>query len=270
MANPARREDFIDDPALRHLTRTIFHSSDRIHKEISALLNGLDVPSLAEEEARELTRQYLTGLPELLGMVEILNRQLNSASITPQLSRFMATMRAAARIMLYNANRIFSPSFQRDSFLFAEDYKSLWLETYEPLSQRGISFSRGDPKHIRTKEDYIRNAVLPLVWNAVEHAFPAGTNHERKTIRVDGQQADPEASKGDYLVRVVDNGCGFEKGKSTKQDTTTQHGIGLWGVKQFVEQNGGRIGVDSKQGVGTLFGFSIPYSHKEGFICVQD
>ena len=56
---------------------------------------------------------------------------------------------------------------------------------------------------------------------------------------------------------------------TSKTDESTEHGIGLWGVKQFVEKRGGEIVVNTELGVGTNFGFTILYTTLEGGFPVQ-
>jgi len=75
-------------------------------------------------------------------------------------------------------------------------------------------------------------------------------------------------------ISVSDNGIGipknkheeiFETFKQADPSTTKKYGgtgLGLAIVKKFVEMHGGNIWVDSEEGVGSKFTFTIPI-HKE-------
>jgi signal transduction histidine kinase len=73
-----------------------------------------------------------------------------------------------------------------------------------------------------------------------------------------------------YYVKVADNGVGMSPkivdqifkidSKHSTQGTAKEKGTGLGLIlcKEFVEKNGGTIGVKSKEDKGSMFYFSIP------------
>ena len=79
-----------------------------------------------------------------------------------------------------------------------------------------------------------------------------------------------EQDGAQILVSVNDNGQGMSQKKvkelfrydikvSTKgTNNETGTGLGLLLVKEFVEQNGGKISVESKEGEGTTFTVALP------------
>lgn len=197
---------------------------------------------------------------------------------------------------IYTANRLFSPDFQRDEYYLKQDIEEFWENVKEILNKEEIRIGQDAPiERILTIADYLTNAIEPLVWNAREHAFNpendiTGRMKEkfRKEIGVYGgpkEMVYDEAKKdkrpadsGDYIVMVQDNGFGipekilpnlFKKGVSTKKDKKIEHGIGLWGVKQFVEKYGGTISLETELGKRTIFEFTIPYSHLKSSVCIQ-
>lgn len=104
----------------------------------------------------------------------------------------------------------------------------------------------------------IRQVLLNLLVNAARHT-------DKGYIEVDISQHNEE-----ILVRITDSGTGisaddlskiFEEFRSTEQPFSEWHsgtGLGLPISKRFVEMHRGRMGVESTQGVGTTFWFTLP------------
>ena len=111
----------------------------------------------------------------------------------------------------------------------------------------------------RADEDMLKTIMRNLLSNAVKFT---GNNGK---VEVSAQRHD-----GDILVTVSDNGVGISKKKIEKlfdlssQFTTqgtsneTGTGLGLILCKEFVEKHGGKIWVESEEGRGTSFTFSLP------------
>lgn len=107
--------------------------------------------------------------------------------------------------------------------------------------------------------DRMERVVVNLVSNAVKFS-PA---NEAVSIEVEDK---PES----VLVKVIDRGRGvpaeyrhviFERFKQVKKTDATQKGgtgLGLAICKAIVEEHGGTIGVDSEEGKGSVFWFSLP------------
>jgi len=105
----------------------------------------------------------------------------------------------------------------------------------------------------------INTVIRNLISNAIKFTPEGGA------IIINAQQAQDEV-----MVSVADNGVGMTPeviGKLFRIDTklTTKGtadekgtGLGLILCKEFIEKNGGRIGVDSKPGEGTVFYFTLP------------
>lgn len=110
----------------------------------------------------------------------------------------------------------------------------------------------------------LRQILMNLIGNAVKF-----TNAGRITIRAGVEQT---GSKPEYLrFAVIDTGIGIPQSTVPKLFTDfTQAdasitrefegtGLGLSICKRLVELMGGKIGVDSKLGVGSTFWFTLPY-----------
>lgn len=109
--------------------------------------------------------------------------------------------------------------------------------------------------------------LITVIGNLLDNAFDAMNE------RVD-YQAEKELMFGIYsrpgavLITVDDTGTGicekdmdhiFENGYSTKGNG---RGIGLYQVKSMVENFGGKITVESQEGVGTSFSISFTKENK--------
>ena len=90
------------------------------------------------------------------------------------------------------------------------------------------------------------------------------------SIRRGGDYAQEPEKGFDWLVSVTDNGVGmnnevlkmlFDKtAPYTTRGTANEKGTGLGLIlcKEFIEKNGGKIWVESKEGKGSTFYFTLP------------
>lgn len=104
--------------------------------------------------------------------------------------------------------------------------------------------------------------LITVIGNLLDNAFDAmneSTDYQTPKELMFGIYSKPDA----LLITVDDNGCGirkenmvhiFENGYSTKGEG---RGTGLYQVKAMVENFGGRITVESQEGVGTSFSVSF-------------
>lgn len=109
----------------------------------------------------------------------------------------------------------------------------------------------------------IEEALDNLVNNAIKYA-PPETVVEIKTYVKD-------LNKKTVVVEVKDNGVGlsdedlkrsFQKGAVLSAKPTgleQSSGLGLWIVKKIIEEHGGKVWVESKQGIGSTFAIELPY-----------
>lgn len=112
--------------------------------------------------------------------------------------------------------------------------------------------------HVFADEKMLFSILRNLVSNAIKYTNTGG-------------QITAEAKrKGDKItIEVKDTGIGLSKEQLktifvpkvetlVKEKNETSAGIGLLLVKEFVEKNGGKIGVESEEGKGTTFCFTLP------------
>jgi PAS domain S-box-containing protein len=108
--------------------------------------------------------------------------------------------------------------------------------------------------------DQLRQVFSNLVINAKD-AMPSGGKLRVRTRHIPG----PDRLHGFIRILIADTGTGipqdivksiFEPFVTTKGEKGT--GLGLWIVKGIIANHGGKIGVRSKVGKGTIFKIDIP------------
>lgn len=146
------------------------------------------------------------------------------------------------------------------------DIAKLIGEVVETLSgeaeQRGVVVSYAPPEGlplIRITQKHIFDAIENLVSNAIRY------NRQDGTIEVSVQSV-PDAIE----IRIADTGIGipledqpklfskFFRAGNAVRSFTDGSGLGLSVVKSYVEENGGTVGFESQEGVGTTFTVRLP------------
>jgi two-component system phosphate regulon sensor histidine kinase PhoR len=133
------------------------------------------------------------------------------------------------------------------------------VEDVRPLAERGqlrIDISvPGDLPSITADADRIQQIVVNLLANAVRFTPPGG----RVSVTA-------EIQKGDVAVRVADTGVGIPPDLVAKIFDPYEQahrgrggsGLGLMMVRGLVEAHGGRVWVESQEGQGSRFTFTLP------------
>jgi signal transduction histidine kinase len=138
----------------------------------------------------------------------------------------------------------------------------------EQAAQRGIDFELvTDDQIVTADRDKIKQVLLNLLTNAIKY------NRDNGRITVGTRAA--EAGEDDYvIVFVQDTGYGISPGDQQRvfdkffriADTagfTTGTGLGLAIAKRIIETHGCDMGLESEQGVGTTFYFTLPLAPLE-------
>ncbi len=107
------------------------------------------------------------------------------------------------------------------------------------------------------------------VWtNYLSNAIKYGGTPPRIKIGADTDKAE-NVPKGMVRFWIRDNGQGisadnrrllFEKFERINQVITEGHGLGLSIVRRIIEKLGGQVGMESEQGKGSLFYFTLPFA----------
>ena len=275
-------------------------------KDIREISLGLEdcLASLTQRELRQpdlprgiidrLAERTYNTLSNFVNCLPVAEQMVKSDELSPIQAEHLGRFFATARIIVYTLNRHLAPAFQTDRFYLHEDLQSFSVQTLDIFRQNNVWLPIGDFDRIITSADYLAYAIAPLVWNALQHAFNPdndilgriSTVNFSKSVRISrspdvdiaANLTEGRAGDGRYGVIVSDNGFGimphvlphiFTMGASSKPYDGTQHGVGLWGVRNFVEEHGGSIDVKTELGKGTQFKFTIPYSRMEHSVYVQ-
>ena len=127
--------------------------------------------------------------------------------------------------------------------------------------QKKITLTSDVPKSliIGADENMFRNILRNLVSNAVKFTPKGGEVH-----------LSAEVVDAAVVISVTDNGVGMkpddieklfkiETNFSTRgTESEKGTGLGLLLCKEFVEKHGGKIWIESKEGIGSKFSFTIP------------
>jgi signal transduction histidine kinase len=156
---------------------------------------------------------------------------------------------------------------QTGSLLYAPtrvNYLEALKETLKPI--KGIAYSKGIEiiieKHdhqIFIDQDFLKTIIRNLVTNAIKF-----TDTEGKIV------ISSERNLSDLIITVQDNGIGMNDNKINKlfsEETYESHsgtrdergtGLGLIICKELVNKYDGKIWVESEEGKGTKFFFTVP------------
>lgn len=115
----------------------------------------------------------------------------------------------------------------------------------------------GDLPLVRGDASQLRSVMMNLIDNAAKFTAPG----EQPSVEVDSVPID-----GHYRVEVRDRGRGVPEDKRERvfaplarlDKTVEGSGIGLATCRRIVEAHGGRMGVDEREGGGSVFWFELP------------
>jgi signal transduction histidine kinase len=115
---------------------------------------------------------------------------------------------------------------------------------------------------VRVDPMQLEQAVVEVLSNALD-AMPTGGH-----LRISGSTEDGAVDIPEVTLEVSDTGPGIpepvlasvcEPFFTTRPEGT---GLGLAIAKRYVEQNGGRLEIESQVGVGTTVRIRLPVSHQ--------
>lgn len=225
----------------------------------------------------KLTHELRTPLSCINLTIPILSN--NDESITPEIKKeFVNTIVASCQRM----NQLIDDTIELDRFEAGEmkahiiefplskemDYLHSLFKAN--LAEKGLNFSIEIepmvPKYISTDPNMLGQVLINLISNAIKYS-------EKGKIRV---HIAPAEGEDKILFSVSDEGFGipqadkekvFEKYKRVEDNPLpkSSSGLGLYIAKIIVEKLGGKIWVESEQGKGSTFFFTVVVDYSKGY-----
>lgn len=134
-------------------------------------------------------------------------------------------------------------------------------EVTDAARERAVEVTLVDPiPDARVDSARTTLVLMNLVWNAIKYSDPA---KPQRWVRV-GVAATPD---GDWHCWVADNGVGipaeaqgrvFDRFQRIHPELASGTGLGLSIAREAVTQLGGRMWLESEEGLGTTFHFTVP------------
>jgi signal transduction histidine kinase/CheY-like chemotaxis protein len=247
-------------------------TDNTVRKQVeSALHAALDAAEKANRAKTDflssMSHELRTPLNAILGFAQLMESGLPNP--TPSQQRSLDQILKAGWYLLELINEILDLAMiESGKVTLSREPVSLsevMLECramIEPQAQKrgiGLTFPQFEaPWFVKADRTRVKQVLINLLFNAIKYNQPGGT------VAVECLQTQP-----DWLrISVRDTGAGIPPelvsqlfqpfnrlGKETGSEEGT--GIGLVVTKRLVELMGGRIGVDSKVGVGSVFWFEL-------------
>jgi two-component system phosphate regulon sensor histidine kinase PhoR len=215
------------------------------------------------------THQLRTPIAAIRWNAELLRKNM-TASITPDQDRYMTKVERNVQRMVHLINDFLSVSkLEMGTFASSEEavnltefFDSIVDEFQEKLTEKNIQLNRTDtPPNVQIMTDsrLFHIIVSNLVSNAVKYVNPSG--NLTFTYVLEGTN---------LKIDVADDGIGvpeeeverlfskFFRATNAQAHQTQGTGLGLYVVKQSVEQLGGTISVVSRENEGAHFTVKLP------------
>lgn len=231
-------KNWLDD----QMRSTLAAASHEIKTPLNSISGAIDL--LLDEDIGDLNQQQEHCLNVIKDDINRLQRLLKDLLNLSRFDEGVQFLNRRKEIALgFLVNKVIE-SFE----IFAKS-KNIKLENLMPQS---IPTFKGD-------RDKLQQVLANLVENAIKYSLPGG-----KVI------IDAELIDNTLKVWVKDEGVGiapsdqekiFERFKQLDnypEQLQRGYGLGLSIAKEIVEANGGEIGVESEEGVGSNFFFTIP------------
>ncbi len=278
-ADPAGPKDIMDMATAFNKMMTVLE--DRETELRTARDNALKFAKLKADFAATVSHEIRTPLNGVVGTLDI----LMAADIPPKQRQFVEIAWDSSQYLLDLINNILDFSkleagkveLERTDFNVGHMVENI-LELLTPQAmQKGLDIGyllapdvpvwlKGDPRRLR-------QVLVNLIGNAVKFTESGSVDVKvsiEKVEECDFQIAMGSTNELNIRFEVIDTGIGIGEtahenifDSFTQEDTSTTRrfggsGLGLAICKQLVGLMGGAIGVESVQGLGSCFWFSVP------------
>jgi len=246
--------------------------SERKRAEDEILLKNEELQKLNAEKDKFfsiIAHDLRTPFNGFLGLTEILTEDLHRLTMV-QVQNFAKSMKDSAT-NLYGLleNLLEWSQVQQGAFPFSP--KSIPLRPMvieclaillEPAKNKGIeiSYDISDNMEVFADSNMLQTVIRNLVSNAVKFTHKGGTVNISAKATSDSVELCIQDSGMGMSPVMVDNLFRIDvhtNRKGTEGEPST--GLGLLLCKEFIEKNGGKIWVESEEGVGSTFFFNVPF-----------
>lgn len=233
--------------------------------------NAVKAGAAKTEFLANMSHELRTPLNIIIGMTQIINQQNIPKEYEDSISLINRSSQTLLDIVndILDLTKIEAGEMRLESIAFnLTDKINHTVEALETLaSQKGLYLKSSiDPKTWISVGDPLRfeRIIINLVSNAVRYTDKGG-------ITVKAAVKPARNNQIRLRCEVIDTGIGIPEEKKdkvfekfTQADTSTTRrfggtGLGLTITKQLVEMMGGKIGVESEVGTGSVFWFEIPF-----------
>jgi len=270
------------DEALREAQRELEQRVESRTSQLADANRKLKVQNQEVERATKLKSQFLasmshelrTPLNAILGFSDLLADK-TAGPLTDKQSRFIGHVRDGARHLLQLINDILDLSkieagqleFHCQDFLIEEALPEV-LSTIRPLAMaKNITVEQKLETALPIHADRVRfkQILYNLLSNAVKFTPKAG----RIDIRCyeSGDSVSIAVTDTGIGIRPEDQQIVFEEFRQVEGPSGTTHegtGLGLAITRRLVEQQRGKISLESEFGKGTCFTFTLPKGQGQG------
>jgi two-component system phosphate regulon sensor histidine kinase PhoR len=263
-----------DDHALNlqggplHIINRVFDCSIGLAVQTYATERALEVRRRREEYLTFIAHDLRTPLSAISLAERVLNATLTTAAIDPESSQMLGVMRRSLKQLEDLVAQVLEENMRLDAEVGMNLFRrelDLWpfvaslILDCKPLAATSSTLLTNqipDGLIVYADASLLRRVLQNLLGNGIKYA-PNGE------IVVGARPLDAD---GTIELWVSDNGQGipqdflekiFEKGESDPSDAGGL-GLGLAIVKTVIEAHGGQVSVESHEGVGSTFRFSLP------------
>ena len=252
---------------------------ERLNGELNNSNRGLEEANAKLREVGEMKEEFLaltthdlrSPLTVISGVISFFSSG-RLGELTPEQQNMVSMMERNTQNLIELVNDLLDSAKIESGSLKLELVEvgaaPLAREVYEsmrPLAEeKGVELELGvsdDLPPLRADRQKLRRVVVNLVSNALKFTPRGG----RVTVR-----AAPDGGSGALRFSVTDNGVGipaedlphlfdkFAQGSSRAPRREKGTGLGLYITRQLVDLHGGQLEVESQEGAGSTFTFTIP------------
>jgi len=241
------------------LARALERMTAQLRESREQLVQAEKLASIGEMSAA-VAHGLRNPLASLRAAAQLVRRHPTSPSATEHLDAIIEEVdrldRRISHLLSFSRPAPFHPVSESLPRLIEE----LLPAVAQPLREQRVELEMAVPAalpQVRVDPMQLEQAILEIVTNAID-AMPEGGRLRIGAFVSDG------TGPGDVVVEVTDTGGGIpdhvlpsvcEPFFTTRQEGT---GLGLAIAKRYVEQNGGRLEIASRPGIGTTVRVCLP------------